>query len=162
MNEHKCGCVTKMENLMKCAILLFFISFVSLFVPNYVPSPVVFVPNITSYLGSFGAICSVVFSSISLILCILIVVGVVSRMSTKDLYIYGPLFFAIVCLILLITLSPLPIDGDSIRYGVFVSVIGFFPLVLILGFVGVVVKYAIVKLWKKNTNTGMLYYIALC
>ena len=150
-----------MEDLIRCAISLFFISLVSLFAPNYIPSPVVIVPNFTSYLGSFGAICSVIFSSISLILCISIVVRVFRRTSTKDLCICGPLFFAIVCLMLLITLSR-SIDGDDFRYGVIFFVIGLTLLGILSEIVGVVLKYGRVKLWKKNTNTGILYYIALC
>ena len=146
---------------MRCAKSLFCISFISLFAPNYVPSPVVIVFNFTSYLGRFDTICSVIFSSISLILCILIVVGMVRRTSTRDLCIYGPIFFAIVCFTLLITLSRLPIDGDGIRYGVLFSMIGLFLLAILSGIVGEVVKYAKVKLWKKNTNTG-IYIILYC
>ena len=146
-----------MEDLMKRAKFLFYISFISLFAPNYVPSPVVVISNITSYLNSFDAICSVIFSSISLILFISIVIGVLSRTSTRDLCIYGPIFFAMTCLILLITLSRLPVGGDGIRYGLLFSMIGFLLLAFLFGLFGELVKYARVKLWKKTTNTGVLY-----
>ena len=147
---------------MKRAKLLLCIYFVSLFAPNYVPSPLVVVPNITSYLYSFDGICSLIFSSISLIQFISIIVGVVNRTSTRNLCIFGPMFFGMMCFILLITLSRIPVGGRGIRYGILIFVIVFILLSIPLVLFGELVKYATVKLWKITTNTGVLYYIVLC
>ena len=144
-----------MEDLMKRAILLLCIYFVSLFAPNYVPSPVVVIPNFTSYLSSFDAVCSLIFSSISLILFISIVVGVVNRTSVRNLCIGGPLFFAMMGFIVVITLSRFPIGGNGIRYGILIALIGLFILEIPLVLFGELVKYARVKLWKITTNTGV-------